>query len=93
MVDAVDGPPGPGKKGDCTVKKIDEVLTPEQIEQALERINVIPIEVFTRAADSCRRAALAFESAAVSKEPKDRLILLFEAQQTMEELATQISGA
>lgn len=75
------------------MKKMEEVLTPEQIATALERIAAIPGEFFTAAGDSCRRAAIAFEGAAVEKEPRKRLELLFEAQQTMEELATQIGGA
>lgn len=72
--------------------KIEEMLTPEQITKAVERMGKVPREVFVELANRLTAASCTVQKIADETDGRRRLELLFEMNTVLESTAMKLGS-
>jgi hypothetical protein len=74
------------------VPKIEDVMPPEEIAKAVERVRAVPPETFGSVAAKLDGAAETLRRAAKETDGRKRLDLLFELNVQMQTMARELGG-
>lgn len=72
--------------------KIEDVMPPEEIARAVERVRAVPPETFESVAAKLDGAAETLRRAAKETDGRKRLDILFELNVQMEQMAREFGG-